>query len=567
VQHFRKRAALLAPIAVLALGAAACGGSSGGNPGANGSGPQTSRTVKSTQQVADGGSITFGYAQACPGFNVNNGNDAVEICSLIMSPAILPQTFQVYPDYSLHADPNLLAGEPTVDTSSGKQVVTYKLNPKAQWSDGQPIGLADFQYMYNSCNGKNTKFQCASNTGYNQIESVKQGADASTVVVTFSKPFADWKSLFGTLLPAHIFASGGPDAFNKKLEGTPPTWTGGPFKITNFVKDQSVTLSRWDGFYGIKPHLNTITIRFVTDESSEPQALQNGEVDLIYPQPQTDIIQQVKNIPNVTSEVNLGAVFEHFDLNQKNPYLKDPKVRLAIGQAIDRNQLLAATIQQFTNKATVLNNRIFMPGQKGYQDNSGGLAMGKVDDAAKTLESDGFTKSGSYYTKGGKTLSLDISTTAGNALRQNQETIFKQQMQKLGIKINIVNYPADKFFGDIVPNEKYDIADFAWVGTPFPVSSNVDIYRTGGGENWTDYSNKQVDQWLQTAVAQTDPQKAIDLMNQVDTQLWKDVDTIPLYQKPTYIAYRTKYVNIQDNPTSAGPVWNIWQWGVKATSQ
>jgi peptide/nickel transport system substrate-binding protein len=302
----------------------------------------------------------------------------------------------------------------------------------------------------------------------------------------------------------------------------------------------------------------------VSDESSEPQALQNGEVDLIYPQPQTDIIQQVKNIPNVTSAVNLGAVFEHFDYNQKNPLLKDQKVRLAISQALDRKQLLDATIKQFTDKAQPLNNHIFMPGQQGYQDNSQGLGNGNVQQAAQTLQSDGWKKSGTYFQKNGQTLALSISTTAGNALRQNQETIFKQQMQALGIKITIQNYPADKFFGDIVPNEKYDIADFAWVGTPFPVSSNVGIYGTGGGENWVDYSNKQVDQWLKQAVAETDPQKANALMNQVDTQLFKDAVTMPLYQKPTYIAYRDKFANIQDNPTSAGPVWNITSWGVKS---
>jgi glutathione transport system substrate-binding protein len=563
VRRFRKHISVLGPVAVLALAAAACGGSSGGNTGAS-NGPTTKQSVQSTSAVSKGGSLTFAYAQACPGFNPNNANDALEICALIMSPAVLPTTFDVYPDYSLHADPNLLTGEPTVTKQGGKQVVTYKLNPNAKWSDGQPIDISDFKYIWQACNGKNTKYQCASTTGYNQIESIKAGSDPHSILVTFATPFADWKSLFGLLLPAHLFASGGPDAFNKKLEGTPPSWTGGPFKITNFQKDQSVTLSRWDGYYGKKAHLDTVTFRFVTDESSEPQALQNGEVDLIYPQPQTDIIQQVKSIPNVTSAISLGADFEHFDFNQKNPFLKDQKVRLAIAQGLNRTQLLDATIKQFTDKAQPLNNHIFMPGQKGYQDNSGGLGDGNVKQAQSTLQSDGWKKSGTYYQKNGQTLTLTISTTSGNALRQNQETIFKQQMQALGIKINIQNYPADKFFGDIVPNEKYDIADFAWVGTPFPVSSNVDIYRTGGGENWLNYSNPQVDQWLKQAVAETDPQKAIDLMNQVDTQLWKDVATICLYQKPTYLAFRDKYANIQDNPTSAGPVWNIWDWGVKA---
>jgi glutathione transport system substrate-binding protein len=324
-----------------------------------------------------------------------------------------------------------------------------------------------------------------------------------------------------------------------------------------------VTMTRWDGYYGKKPHLDSVTFRFLAEETAEPQALQNGEVDIIYPQPQTDIIRQVKAIPNVTSEVNLGAVFEHFDYNQKNPFLKEKAVRLAISQGMDRNQMLAATVKQFTDKAQVLNNRIFMPGQAGYQDNSGGLGNGNVQQAQQTLEAAGWVKKGQYYAKNGQTLAMDISTTAGNALRQNQETIFKQQMQALGIKINIQNYPADKFFSDIVPNEKYDIADFAWVGTPFPVSSNVAIYGTKQGENWIDYSNKQVDQWMQQAISSTDPKKAIDLMNQVDKQLWTDVATVTLYQKPIYLAYRNKYANIQDNPTSAGPVWNIWAWGVK----
>ncbi|MFL6137875.1 MAG: ABC transporter family substrate-binding protein [Frankiaceae bacterium] len=562
MQQFRKRAAALAPIAVLALGAAACGG--GSNTGSSGNtGPATSRAVRTTQAVANGGQATFAYAQACPGFNVNQANDALAICALVMSPAVLPTTFDIYPDYSLHADKNLLAGEPTVSTTGGKQVVTYKLQQKAAWSDGTPIGVDDFKYMFDACNGKDTKYVCASTTGYANIESVAQGASDRDVVVTFATPFTDWKSLFGALLPAHLFASGGAKAFNTQLEGNPPDWTGGPFKITGFQKDQSVTETRWDGYYGKKPHLDSVTFRFLAEETAEPQALQNGEVDIIYPQPQTDIIQQVKAIPNVTSEVNLGAVFEHFDYNQKNPFLKEKAVRLAISQGMDRKQMLAATIQQFTDKAQVLNNRIFMPGQQGYQDNSGGLGNGNASQAQQTLQAGGWTKSGQWYTKNGQTLALDISTTAGNALRQNQETIFKQQMAKVGIKINIKNYPADKFFGDITPNMKYDIADFAWVGTPFPVSSNVDLYKTGGGENWLDYSNKNVDQMLGQAIQQTDPKQAISMMNDVDKQLWADIVTMPLYQKPTFIAYRNKYVNIQDNPTNAGPVWNIWDWGVK----
>src|SRR5579871_7048569 len=42
---------------------------------------------------------------------------------------------------------DVLTGEATVVTSP-KQVVTYHINPKAVWSDGQPITSADFKYTW-----------------------------------------------------------------------------------------------------------------------------------------------------------------------------------------------------------------------------------------------------------------------------------------------------------------------------------------------------------------------------------------------------------------------------------
>ena len=51
--------------------------------------------------------------------------------------------------------------------------------------------------------------------------------------------------------------------------------------------------------------------------------------------------------------------------------------------------------------------------------------------------------------------------------------------------------------------------------------------------------------------------------NEIDKMLWDDMVTIPLYQKPTFIAFSDKYVNIGDNASGAGPFWNVGQWGLK----
>ena len=70
-------------------------------------------------------------------------------------------------------------------------------------------------------------------------------------------------------------------------------------------------------------------------------------------------------------------------------------------------------------------------------------------------------------------------------------------MKAIGIKINIQNYDANTFFGTNLPERHYQIAEFAWVTTPF-VSGNQPIYCSYTNtavcaENWTHSANSEVD--------------------------------------------------------------------------
>ena len=102
--------------------------------------------------------------------------------------------------------------------------------------------------------------------------------------------------------------------------------------------------------------------------------------------------------------------------------------------------------------------------------------------ATKLLEDAGYTKGADgIYAKGGKPLSLRISTTAGNQLRETQEQLIQAQLKQIGVDIKIVNADNRELFGEWLPKGNFDIANFGWVGNPFAVSSSQDLYRTGGG--------------------------------------------------------------------------------------
>src|SRR4030095_13408709 len=109
--------------------------------------------------------------------NFNYGQlDGTNFDGAMMINAVMPILFTFDASGTPSYDPDYLVAEPELVTSP-KQVVTYRLNPKAIWYDGTPITAADFIAHWKALNATNTAFQASSNTGYDQIENVAQGAD------------------------------------------------------------------------------------------------------------------------------------------------------------------------------------------------------------------------------------------------------------------------------------------------------------------------------------------------------------------------------------------------------
>lgn len=161
--------------------------------------------------------------------------------------------------------------------------------------------------------------------------------------------------------------------------------------------------------------------------------------------------------------------------------------------------------------------------------------------------------------KGGQKLSLRFTTTAGNKLRENTGILIKSQLKEAGIDVRIDNSPSQVLFGERLPGGNFDMALFAWVSTPFP-SGNDPIYRTATPQNRSSnyalLSDKRIDKAFDVSNGELDAQKVADELNQIDQWCWEDMVTIPLYQKPTFLAFRSSFGGISDNASSMGPLWN-----------
>jgi peptide/nickel transport system substrate-binding protein len=509
--------------------------------------------------MQDGGTVRFGTIGEPSGFNINTAKDNDTAVQNVVA-NVYPAVFRTHPDLSVRLDRDVM--ESAELTDERPQTVTYRIRREAVWSDGVPISAADFTYLWRHSRGADERIDVASTTGYRDIRSVTGLADGKTVTVVFARPFADWRSLFFNLLPSHHVEqqAGG---WNTGLDRNPQQIpSGGPFRIADHTRGESLTLERNPRWWGPRAHLDRIVVRFLPDSAVQADALRNGEVDVIYPRPQLDVVRTIQSLPGVGSQLRFGLSFEDLTFNLNHPVLAELAVRQAIALAIDSQQLLERTIGQVSGSAQVLGNRIWLTGQPAYQDHLGPYGRGDVAAAADLLKQAGWTRGADgSWAKGSRQLRLRFSTMTEDPLRLQLGLLLQDQLKRAGITLEIHNVPAEKLFGDRLPNGNFDLIEFAWIGNPFAISANRDLYTTNSALNYGGFSDPEVDRLFEQATAELDPTRSATLANQIDRKLWEGLPSIPLFQRPTFIAWRDTLRNVAENPSLEGPLWNAEAWG------
>ncbi len=168
----------------------------------------------------------------------------------------------------------------------------------------------------------------------------------------------------------------------------------GRSSISDFQKDQSVTTTPNPKWYGANgPFLDKLVYRMITDATQEPPALQNGEIDAMYPQPEVDLIKPAQRHAATSSTSSTSGSFSSTSTSTcRHPALQNVALRKALFTAVDVKGMIARTAGQTDPGITPLGNRMFVPGQKGYQDNvtSFGYGSGNVAAAKKILTDAGY---------------------------------------------------------------------------------------------------------------------------------------------------------------------------------
>ncbi|MFG1612308.1 ABC transporter family substrate-binding protein [Nonomuraea wenchangensis] len=543
-----------AGLAVLALAVAACGG--GGGEAKKPSAEQTQQAQEQMsqtpaisinpvpyEQVKDGGTLTLAVGQWPQQWNGNHvdGNQAD---TADMLDVVMPQPIVFDEQAQWSANPDYLSDVKN-DLTADKHVVTYTINDKAKWSDGTPITWEDFEAAWKVNSGKDKKYKPASTDGWDRIESVTKGDTDKVAVVTFSKPYPEWMGLFSRsphLYPAkHILDA---DKYENDYKGKIPV-TAGPFKVEKIDEGtKSLTLVRDDNWWGKKAKLDKIIFRGIESTEAQVNAFANGEIDGVeIPSGSPAELKRAKEVPNVDIRKALSPNWRHITVNNVSENLKDKTVRQAIAYGINRDVITQSDLKDMDWPLQTLGNHVFMNNHKGYVDNSGDLGKYNLEKAKQLLDQAGWKQEGEYRKKDGKDLELTFVIPTGTAVAQTEGELTQAMLKEAGVKVNIRPVPVDKFFVDYVIKGDFDLVPFSWIGTPLPIGGLSQIYKTGSESNFPKGSDPALDEAIEAAVSELDPEQAIAKANAADKLIWDMVHTIPLYQRPDIQAAKKTLAN------------------------
>jgi peptide/nickel transport system substrate-binding protein len=488
--------------------------------------------------LRDGGDLRLPLTDFPPNFNILHidGNTA-EVASMMK--ATLPRAFIIGPDGSTRVDTDYFTSVEL--TGTAPQVITYTINPQAVWSDGTPVTWQDIASQIHATSGADPAFEIAGPNGADRIGSVTRGVDDRQAIVTFAKPYAEWRGMFagnGMLLPSSVTAT--PEAFNKaQLNGPGPS--AGPFIVSSLDRTtQRIVLTRNPKWWGERARLDTITY-LVLDDAARLPALQNNTIDAsgVGTIDQLTIAQRARGISIRRSP---APSWSHFTFNgAPGAILADKGLRLAICKGIDRRTIAKVVLYGVATNPVPLNNHIYVAGQEGYQDNSGVVPY-DPERAKQELDALGWKLNGKFREKDGRQLVIRDLFYDAQGSRPFAE-IAQHNLAQIGVKLELVSRSGSGFFSNYVNVGAFDIAQFGWIGDAFPLSSLTQIYLSHGESNFGKIGSPEIDAAIEQTLEELDPDKARALANNLDKLIWAEGFSLPVTQSPGDIAVRSTLAN------------------------
>ncbi|HET9879824.1 MAG TPA: ABC transporter substrate-binding protein [Candidatus Limnocylindria bacterium] len=401
---------------------------------------------------------------------------------------------EVQPDGSI--EPSLAE---SWDISDDELTYTFQIREGVVFHNGREMTAEDIKYTIDRVMDPATNSPRQS--VFTSVESV-EAPDATTLIIQLSEPFAPLLASLsdismGIVPQEEVEERGTLDEF--------PIGTG-PFKFVEWVRDDHLTVEANEDYWreGL-PYLDGVVFSFNDDANARAANVRSGTIDFLWNSP-PELWQVLNDDENLQVFGGEGTQsFQYFLLNMQKPPFDDVRVRQAIYWALDRE-----AIRQISRPDTTTPlNAGFLPASHWA-----GLPEDEIvytqdyDRAASLLEEAGY----------GDGFEMEIIALIGSDFHIRTAQAIQSQLEPLGITVTVTTVDSGQ------QNEARDSGTFdgmvtGFSGTIDPDARFTQTFATGGGTNYVDFSDPEVDDLIEQARQTSDRDERADLYRQAQLRI------------------------------------------------
>ncbi|MEB3430160.1 peptide ABC transporter substrate-binding protein [Citroniella saccharovorans] len=454
------------------------------------------------------------------------------------------------------------AGAASWETSEDGLVWTFKLNDN-KWSDGTPVTAKDYEFGIKRSADPNTASPFANtiypikngeavNKGDKPVEELGVKAlDEKTLEITLEKPFGYFLDLviMRTYFPQREdmvkqFA----DLYATAPENTPSC---GPFILDSWLVNSSLEFKKNPEFWNAENVLlDKVHAQIIQDANTINTALETGQIDFASigdPSKQA----QFKENPELTytRRENPWTGYLLFNFNENSPVSKSAKIRQAIAVALDRQELIDATMDGNPVPAYSFVPPTMQLQTKTFNTSGEGPLKEVIDEVKdpKALLIEGMKEAG--LGEDPSKLEIKFEGSSNDPKSRLMSEFIKQDIEsKLGIKLNVTDNDWNAFSAKLNSGE-FDICWLAW-GADFNDPSNFleTLWSKAPAYESQGYKNEKYDELIEKAQASGDADERIKDLKEAEKILIKDDMAIaPINHSISNIFRKFYVVGAQEN--------------------
>jgi peptide/nickel transport system substrate-binding protein len=404
----------------------------------------------------------------------------------------------------------------------------FHLQPGVHFHNGKPLTSADVKWSIDSAHN-GTVITAKSGT-FIQIDHV-DAPDPLTCVVHLKRadPFLLWNLSDGAL---GIVPFGSGKDFWRHPIGT------GAYKFVSQQQDKDVLLERNENSWQPKPSIPALRFNVVPDDTTRALELQKGSADAEINALEPDTIQALRSNRDLVIQSSPGTIVNYINLNLRDPYLRDVRVRQAVAMSINR-QLILDTI--WRGEARLADN-LLPPGHWARTEE---IARYPYDPAKANALLDA---AGYRHGPDGIRFHLEMKISNANNPTRLMALVVQQQLRAVGIAMDVRLYEFGTFFADVTKGA-FGMYALRWIGG----NESPDIFRLAyataslppHGANRGHYVNPQLDALMADAAASISQDQARADYVKVQQILARDVPTIPLWYQDNVVVHTRRMQQIQ----------------------